>query len=786
MEADDPAVVDAIRRLFTHLTRVGDGTEDTAEPQPTGIGGGDDRDPIERLVDAFAADRLLTVRATLDGPKTVEVAHEALIRSWPRLRQWIDDDRAALLSRQRLADAARLWQGSGGDPSYLFRGSRLDEARAIQRDEGRLDPNETAFLEAAALAESAQAAQRARLRLARRSAIGLAVATALVATGLIVAVTQWRRASNAQTEARSYQLAAESQRSVGTKQDLALLLAVESVKTDTNPISRAALLDALAAPGVPSQFLPTGAERVGAGGDQSRRRRPRRPNRSSESSWCSSPANGATAARWSTIVNVAALVLARESPVGLVGSDTSVLAIDLVSDRTRMLGSLPARVTAVALDPAGRFMAAGSETGTLRSWTAGGVSTAREVEFDQPIASLAVGPTGEILVGGGDGMVAMVPAGPDVPPVIFAPLSSDAVTSVAYDVTRNWAYTMAAGRIVVWDLITEQPLSEWIGLDDPIGSSLSPDGTSLSAVVGSGGIATFDTATGREVHAVRKAEQPVGAAGTNRIAALEHRAEGVEAVTDDGRIVWWIDSPQRPIARSGVLGVNSTGRPDSEGEVASCTSASGLEVQLTAEGVFVTASPGAAPIQLEAPASDSVGCDSNGTRFAVGGEDVLLWDSPGASPRILVAHTAPVHSIAFSPDGRRVATGSDDRVVIEWDARSGDEVRRFTRQTDKITALVYSPDGHLLVSGSEDGTAVIWDLARGDALGAPLLVDGSSITGLDFEQADQLVTTTRSGTTLVWELSEDAWIDRACAVATRTFTVDEQRALGLTHPDPCR
>jgi hypothetical protein len=68
----------------------------------------------------LAAARLITVAET-----SVTVAHEALIREWPRLRGWLAEDRELLLAHRRLTDSAREWEQHGRDDGYLYRGARV-------------------------------------------------------------------------------------------------------------------------------------------------------------------------------------------------------------------------------------------------------------------------------------------------------------------------------------------------------------------------------------------------------------------------------------------------------------------------------------------------------------------------------------------------------------------------------------------------------------------------------------------------------------------------------------
>src|SRR5215207_6419232 len=85
------------------------------------------------------------------GRDEVEVAHEALIRHWPRLRTWLDQDRAALLLRETIREAALEWERHGQDESYLaHRGRRLAEAEALtHHPRFTLNTQEQAYLDAA-------------------------------------------------------------------------------------------------------------------------------------------------------------------------------------------------------------------------------------------------------------------------------------------------------------------------------------------------------------------------------------------------------------------------------------------------------------------------------------------------------------------------------------------------------------------------------------------------------------------------------------------------------------
>jgi DNA-binding SARP family transcriptional activator/WD40 repeat protein len=195
----------------------------------------------ERLVERLVEARLVSA----DGG-TLQIAHEALVRVWPRLRGWLDDDLDGQRLFRHLAGAADAWQTMGRPDSELYRGTRL--IRTLEwrdRAEPDLDDTETAFLDASvALSSSEQQATETRIardRTSRRrlrgalAGVGVFLALALVAG--IVAIRNANQAEHDRRDRVAAALLAEARRAgaqAGAQENIAtaLLLAVEALNVD--------------------------------------------------------------------------------------------------------------------------------------------------------------------------------------------------------------------------------------------------------------------------------------------------------------------------------------------------------------------------------------------------------------------------------------------------------------------------------------------------------------------------------------------------------------------------
>lgn len=181
------------RQVFMRLITLGEGTEDTRRrahhSELTGINAA--QNDLQTVLDAFGRYRLLTFDHDLETREpTVEVAHEALIREWQRLREWLDQSRNDIRLQRILGNAAQDWVESGQDASYLLRGARLVQFEEWQQDTTlSWTTTESEFLQASIAErqhqeqlEQERQAHEARLNRRARQRLQVIVALLLVAS----------------------------------------------------------------------------------------------------------------------------------------------------------------------------------------------------------------------------------------------------------------------------------------------------------------------------------------------------------------------------------------------------------------------------------------------------------------------------------------------------------------------------------------------------------------------------------------------------------------------------
>ena len=150
----------------------------------------------------------------------------------------------------------------------------------------------------------------------------------------------------------------------------------------------------------------------------------------------------------------------------------------------------------------------------------------------------------------------------------------------------------------------------------------------------------------------------------------------------------------------------------------------------------------------------SVAFSPDGQRIVTGSEDqtAKVWEAASGKELLtLKGHSDGINSVAFSPDGQRIVTGSGDQTAKVWEAASGKELSHLKGHSARIRSVAFSPDGQRIVTGSDDQTAKVWEAASGKEL---LTLKGHSgpIRAVAFSPDGQrIVTGSEDQTAKVWE-----------------------------------
>lgn len=785
------------RRLFLRLVHLDGDTAVTRrraslEELEALAGGGSEGDQTDAsaraVLERFVDHRLVTLSAT-----SVEISHEALLGAWPRLRSWVDADRAGLRLHHRLTDTANTWVDAGRDPSLLLRDARVEAAAewaAEARNRDSLNDVERELL-AASLAARDRERMTARRRTRRLTQLLAAVAVlAVVATVLaVLARRAQHRADQATTdarisrdEARSRQLAIQARQLAGTDPALAQQLAVAAYRISPTVEARSELLDSSTTPVITRQLGSDGPTALAVRGDG----------------------------------RLLAVGDARDGSVRLRRADGTMTQV------ARLPGHADQQLYALTFSPDGRLLAAGGQDRTVTLWDVHSPTAPRQVaavtpHFAQGTESLAFTPDGRELLAAGTGPLrgwdVTDPTHPH--PVATPPGLASALGVQSVDVARGGR--LAAGtlddRVLVWPGVHARSAPE--SLPVPAGVNVvrfSADGSRLAAGDRSGAVTVWSIAGPRAVLLRRAANASGGAvnalawtgdgrtlavgAADNSVQTLDTRTwtqqsstpnpgpvTGVALADRDTRVVataadgavrsWALSGPgyQVPDGSVFTVGFSRSGRvllvarngPDGGVQLwrtGSRPAPDGPLMQVTA------ASPDDGTGALRPDGGVAAAGNATG--------QVALWrtaPTPARAGPPFAATSSLVESLGISPDGRLLAVGADDMSVGLWSitdpAHPALDSRVYTHNL--VLNVAFSPDGRLLAAASADNDVYVWNIRspQHPRLVARLGGFTSYVYGVAFSPDGHLLAGASSDRTVrLWSVAGDARVTRLGAPLT--------------------
>ncbi|MFE3142548.1 hypothetical protein [Streptomyces scopuliridis] len=707
------------RSVFLRLVRISDGTEDTRRRVPRAelIRASPDGPRAALVLEAFTQARLLTVQ--LDS---VEITHEALLRSWPLLKNWIDEDRAGRLTHQNLEDTATAWHDGGQDPSLLYTGSRLETAEFWAATASPGEPSATArdFLGAATRA------RRRGARLRAGTVAVLTVLTLLATIGAGVAFQQQHAARSEQQEAERQrdlvlynQVLATADRLRGTDVSLAAQFALAAHRMNPNPDTYSRLITAANNP----LSTPVAAHRA----------------------------------------EVCALAVSPDGRTLATGSDDFTVRLWDISDPTRPkplgepLAGFGNAVCALDFSPNGRTLATGGFDRAVRLWNVS------DPGHPEPIGSPLPGYDKTT------GSVRAVAFSPDGRTLATGSYPSSGVAPITDPGLRLWDVSDPARPGLLSRTVDDAAFVDHL--------AFAPDGrTLLTHPAGKSPFRLWSLSD-------PKHPKPLGAAPTadsERVGAVALSPDArtvVTGSTDETLRVWDVSDPGRVRAlRQPLTGLT--------GGVKSLAFSSDSRTLAIGGGDsmirLLNMSDRTAPASLGSPLTghtsevDELVFAPDG-RTLVGddqGATMRLWNLPA---RLLTGQTRGfsvanyVGAVAFSPDGRTLVSGHYDKSLRWWNvsapARPASLRPPVTMHTDTVCALDFSPDGRTLATGSSDETVLLWDVSdpkhpkalrklTGHAGGACTL--DFSPDGHTLATAGEAVASAGKGSVFLWDVTDPA------------------------------
>ena len=729
-ESLDSEAQDCARWIFLALTHLGEGTEDTRRrvpkselavtkyPAPL----------VERTLSCLTAANLVIVnweeevsvgqsrsavpesedRLPESSPEvTVEVIHEILIRHWSTLRWWLEENRARLRLQRQLEQSARLWRQNGQQADFLLRGVRLAEAEELYiKYTDELSVAVQRFIEAC-LEAQLQEQQQVQKRLRRAQAAAMLISF-LGLTALGFGSLAYRQKLMAQIE-KIDALNASSE---------ALLLSHQQLESLTAGVKAGQQLN---------QMNPLAQQLLGR--DRWTQTQIRTASTLQQAIYRTQELNRLE--RHHQQVNAVSFspdsqLLASASDdntVLLWRRDGTLLATLKQSEPKGDTGDN--RVTSVAFSQNGQILASASTNKTIKLWQIdrqnNTVAFLKTLSGHRDwVTSLSFSPNGQMLASTSrdqtvklwmDGTLITTLSGHDgwVNSASFSPDGQTLASAGEDNKIKLWQINYRTGEASLFKTLE--------GHSDRVTSvAFSPDSTSLASASGDGTVRVWNLAdrTAQVFAGDERGHNPRA-----QVNSVEFSPDGqmVVSASADGSLSFW--------NRDGLL---LTTLPGHGAEI--------IDLDFSPDGTILASASADKIIKLWDTQSSLPRWDSgiysvsfspaghSPSAFAAAGWDgtIKLWHQnrdAGTLFRTLKGHKSVISDIAFSPNGKTLASASWDKSVKLWQVEDGTLLTTLSGHDDGVTSVALSSansrDGSILADGSEDKTIKLWQVVNGQA-----------------------------------------------------------------------
>ena len=712
------------------------------------------------LIEHFVEHRLLAKDKNPQGETTIEPAHEALLRQWTTLKGWLEEDTTALATLESVKAASRDWDANKRSPEWLTHAAgRLEDAEALnQRPDlaesfGDVDRAYLAECKAREHVERDRELRQTkelveqRGRIVRRTRVGLAVASCLLAIAVVLAALAWQarlKAAHGLTQAAERALGrAREQMEADKSNYLAYLAESLSYSSDIAAEEAAIALQQSVSPvliwAIREHTLEEGAvSRVAA----------------------FSPDGGRVlTASWDSTARLldAATGAALGNPMR---HGSAVSSATFSADGLRL-------VTA-------------SFDKTARLWDAEtGVALGEPLRHDHGVNSATLSPDGQHVVTTSFNKTAQIWDALSGVPVGMPMVHLNTINSAAFSPDGRRIVTSSFDRTAqLWNGATGATLGTPMRHEGWVSSAkFSPDGLRVVTASSDGTARQWDGESGSAVGKPLSHEEKVNSASFS--------PDGLRIVTTsmDGTVRQWDALSGVAVSKSMPHKRVTTATFSPDGLRILSASGSHLEAGTAQLWDAVTGGPLGTPMHHDR-AVRSPAFSHDGRRLLTAGTDnsVRLWEaSSGTAVSMPIRHASPAGFAVFSPDGLRVVTASENGTAQLWDAVSGTALGTTMRHEKAVRSVAFSPDGQRVLTASWDNTARLWDPATGAAISVPMRHEKAINSAAFSPNGQHVVTASADNTARLWDTATGAALGtpmrHAQSVSSAAFSSDGLRVV---------
>ena len=779
------------------------------------------------FVDLFIEKRLLVADTDPQGEVTVRVAHEALLREWQRVKEWLTENREFLRMRDRVDSSLKLWLSRGKQKDDLLGpGLPLAEGEKLVKDFGSsLSRDQTDYIHGSVAERKRRKHDQERIRYAVTAAI-----TALA----IIAGFQWFRAerqrqSAAQAFKSEAELAAklqeqlrqaswtsfsqaERQFQLGEWREGIALLA-RAIKFDPeNQVASQRFFHELivhrekALPPLIASFAhqdtirravfsPDGARILTASWDETAKL------------W-----DAASGKLIASFAHQGIVYHAAFSPDGAriltASADKTAKLWNPVSGRLIASFGHQHSVNSAVFSPDGTRILTASRDKTAKLWDATSGKLIVSFSHQDEVNDAEFSPDGaRILTASWDktaklwdaasgkliasfehqGIVNRAEFSPDGDRILTASRDSTAklwdaasgklIASFPHQGEVNSAeFSPDGGRILtaswdktakLWDATLGKLIASFDHQDGLSGAKFSPDGARILTGSIDKTAKLWDAASGKLIASFAHQD------GVTHVIFSPDGARTLTASTDKTAKLWDVASGELITSFAHQDGVRWAAFSPDGARILTASTDKTAKLWDVALGKLIASFAHQDGVSAAAFSPD-------GARILTGSADntAKLWDVASVNLIASFAHQGTVKAVAFSPDGARILTGSADKTAKLWDPTSGKLIASFAH-LDEVNAAVFSPDGARILTASADKTAKLWDAASGELIASFGHQDGVEVAAFSRDGA-RILTGSADKTAKLWSAASGklvASFDHQDAVSEAAFSPDGARIL---------